>query len=49
MDVKTERFDLVRLHWPLYNKNFAAAKPRTINFPHHSLTSIERQNVLAIK
>jgi hypothetical protein len=29
-------------------KNFAAVKPRTINFPHHSFMSIERQNVLAI-
>jgi hypothetical protein len=32
----------------MVNKNFAAVKPRTINFPHHSLISIERQNVLAI-
>ena len=29
-------------------KNFAPVKPRPINFPHHSLISIERQNVLAI-
>jgi hypothetical protein len=31
-----------------FNKNFAAVKPRTINFPYHSFISIERQNVLAI-